>query len=104
MVNSGRTSAAEAALLLGPMIAGLLVESGQAATACRDSLLVLRKASSASWSRTPLHRKLFTLLQQLWPTFLAIVLVGPLGLLLIERSLLPYQAGERIRAAALARF
>jgi hypothetical protein len=38
------------------------------------------------------------------PIFQAIVLVGPLGLLLIEPSLLLYRAGERIRAAALARF
>jgi hypothetical protein len=61
MVNSGRTSAAEAALLLGQMIAHLLVETGQSAIACRDSLLILRKTSSAMWSRMPLHRKLFTL-------------------------------------------
>ena len=31
MVNSGKTSAAEAALILAPMIAGILVETGQAA-------------------------------------------------------------------------
>jgi uncharacterized membrane protein AbrB (regulator of aidB expression) len=38
MVNSGKTSAAESAHLLGRMIAGLLVETGQAAIACRVSL------------------------------------------------------------------
>jgi hypothetical protein len=61
MVNSGKTSAVEAALLLGVMIAGILVEPVKRVSARRHFLSISRKASSAGRSPMLLHRKSFTL-------------------------------------------
>jgi hypothetical protein len=76
MVNSVKTSAAEAALLLAPMITGILVETRQAAI--RLARLPFNIAQVAD-ALTP--EIIHCFMQQQWSIFLAIVLimiVGPL--------------------------
>jgi hypothetical protein len=76
MVNSGRTSAAEVAPLLGPMIADIFVETGQAAI--RLPGLPFNTAQGiigCPVTNTLAPEIIHSFKQQQWPIFLAIVLI-----------------------------
>ena len=75
MVNSGKTSAAEAAPLLGPMIAGILVETGKAPI--RLQRLPFNTAQGiigCPVTNALAPEIIHSFMQQPWPIFL----VGPL--------------------------
>jgi uncharacterized membrane protein AbrB (regulator of aidB expression) len=82
MVNSGKTSAAEAALMLAPTIAGILAETGQAAIRLpRLPFNIAQGIIGCLVADALIPVIIHSFLWQQWPIFLAIVLiivVGPL--------------------------
>ena len=82
MVNSVKTGAAEAALTLAPLIAGILIETGQAAIRLTRLPFNIAQGIVGCLVADALTPESFTLsMQQQWSIFLTIVLiiiVGPL--------------------------
>ena len=81
MVNSGKTSAAEAALMLASMIAGIPVETGQAAIRLsRLPFNIAQGIIGCLFANALTPEIIHSFMQRQCPIFLVIVLiiVGPL--------------------------
>jgi hypothetical protein len=76
MVVLGTTSAAEAAPLLGPMIAGILIETGKAAIRLqRLPFNTVQGIIGCPVTNALAPEIIHSFMQQQWPIFLAIVLI-----------------------------
>jgi hypothetical protein len=84
MVNSGKTSAAEATPLLGPMIAGILIETGKGAIRLqRLPFNTVQGIIGCPVTNALAPKIIHSFIQQQRPIFLAIVLIFVIEPLLV---------------------